>query len=172
MESTTTADGVEGQLILISRRKYAKAGSRYFARGADDNGNVANFVETEQQFWWKDGVTSFVQIRGSVPLFWSQKELSGELLFTKAAALSETAFKRHMQEVLSEYNNAILINLLDAHKPNEQRLIKVYESAMKKFQRGRPKSETSFVKYIYFDYHGKCKGQVRCMASENRRIEV
>ena len=32
---------------LISRRDTAKAGTRYSQRGIDDQGNVANFVETE-----------------------------------------------------------------------------------------------------------------------------
>ena len=46
------------------------AGTRYLSRGLDDDGNVANFVETEQLLIYRDQVYSFVQIRGSVPLFW------------------------------------------------------------------------------------------------------
>lgn len=34
--------------ILITRRSCKKAGTRYNARGLDDDGNVANFNETEQ----------------------------------------------------------------------------------------------------------------------------
>lgn len=33
--------------MLISRRRYAHAGSRFMSRGIDDNSNVANFVESE-----------------------------------------------------------------------------------------------------------------------------
>lgn len=33
---------------IISRRSNKKAGTRYYARGIDDKGNVANFTETEQ----------------------------------------------------------------------------------------------------------------------------
>ena len=33
--------------MLISRRRFAKAGARFIARGIDDNSNVANFVESE-----------------------------------------------------------------------------------------------------------------------------
>ena len=46
------------------------AGTRYLSRGLDEDGNVANFVETEQLLIYKDFIYSFVQIRGSVPLFW------------------------------------------------------------------------------------------------------
>lgn len=41
-------------------------------RGVDDEGHVANFVETEQLVTMDTSTTSFVQIRGSVPLFWDQ----------------------------------------------------------------------------------------------------
>ena len=41
-------------------------------RGLDDDGHVANCVETEQMLIMDSLCTSFVQIRGSVPLFWEQ----------------------------------------------------------------------------------------------------
>ena len=46
--------------------------SRFCVRGVDDDGHVANFVETEQLVTLDKSCTSFVQIRGSVPLFWEQ----------------------------------------------------------------------------------------------------
>ena len=45
---------------------------RFQVRGVDDNGHVANFAESEQAIFMGDEVTSFVQVRGSVPLFWEQ----------------------------------------------------------------------------------------------------
>jgi phosphatidylinositol-bisphosphatase len=41
-------------------------------RGCNDEGHVANFVETEQVIFLDKEVTSYVQTRGSVPLFWEQ----------------------------------------------------------------------------------------------------
>ena len=41
-------------------------------RGVDDDGHVANYVETEQLVTMDSACTSFLQIRGSVPLFWEQ----------------------------------------------------------------------------------------------------
>jgi hypothetical protein len=35
------------KIILISRRSRKRAGTRYNARGGDEDGNVANFVESE-----------------------------------------------------------------------------------------------------------------------------
>ena len=55
------------------------AGTRYNARGLDESGNVANFVESEliMNFNREEIMFSHVQIRGSVPLFWSQKAKKG-----------------------------------------------------------------------------------------------
>jgi hypothetical protein len=48
---------------------------RYNSRGIDDDGNVANFVETEQILSVDKYTLSFIQIRGSVPVFWEQTVL-------------------------------------------------------------------------------------------------
>lgn len=45
-------------------------GTRYNVRGIDAGGHVANFVEVEQCVCVNGAVTSFVQTRGSIPLFW------------------------------------------------------------------------------------------------------
>lgn len=58
--------------VLISRRNVLRAGTRFNMRGIDEKGNVANFVETEQIVHYGDYRCSFVQIRGSIPLAWSQ----------------------------------------------------------------------------------------------------
>lgn len=74
-------------LALISRRSRFRAGTRYFRRGIDHEGHVANFNETEQILLLERQTTpgslpisdddyaaklSFVQIRGSIPVFWSE----------------------------------------------------------------------------------------------------
>jgi hypothetical protein len=52
---------------------------RYLRRGVNDIGRVANDVETEQivskvvPAGQKIPITSVVQVRGSIPLFWSQE---------------------------------------------------------------------------------------------------
>lgn len=83
----TFLHGRHMNLALISRRSRFRAGTRYFRRGIDHDGNVANFNETEQ-ILLVEGPTlpgsvrtsddnyaaklSYVQIRGSVPVFWSE----------------------------------------------------------------------------------------------------
>jgi hypothetical protein len=69
---------------LISRRSRLRAGTRYFSRGIDKDGNVSNFVETEQLIIYDGNEAvrgyefagrhqlSFIQTRGSIPVFWAQ----------------------------------------------------------------------------------------------------
>jgi len=65
-------------LCLISRRSRYRAGTRYFKRGIDKDGHVANFNETEQIVLLEQlgkntaEILSFVQIRGSIPLYWAE----------------------------------------------------------------------------------------------------
>ena len=53
--------------------------SRYLKRGVNEHGRVANDVETEQIVFedasegFSIQISSVVQIRGSIPLFWSQE---------------------------------------------------------------------------------------------------
>lgn len=62
-------EGSKFAYALISRRSNRKGGTRYFDRGMDEEGYVANFCETEQVIRLGEWVVSDVQIRGSVPLF-------------------------------------------------------------------------------------------------------
>ncbi|XP_041950310.1 LOW QUALITY PROTEIN: polyphosphoinositide phosphatase [Alosa sapidissima] len=64
---------------LIARRSSRFAGTRFLKRGANCEGDVANEVETEQiihdasvMSFTAGSYSSYVQVRGSVPLYWSQ----------------------------------------------------------------------------------------------------
>eukprot|EP00731_Ephydatia_muelleri_P032040 Em0023g547a len=66
-------------VTMIGRRSKEFAGTRFLKRGANDEGHVANEVETEQvvhdastTLHDSGRYTSFLQLRGSVPSFWSQ----------------------------------------------------------------------------------------------------
>lgn len=45
---------------------------RYKRRGIDEDGNVANYVETEQILSFGGYQMAFTIVRGSVPVYWSQ----------------------------------------------------------------------------------------------------
>lgn len=50
------------KFILISRRSAKRPGTRLFCRGIDEEGNVSNFVETEQIVEYGNDIASFVQV--------------------------------------------------------------------------------------------------------------
>lgn len=72
-KSSHVFNDTELEILLVSRRRHARGGARFFCRGIDDDGNVGNFVESEMIVVCNNIVHSFVQIRGSIPLFWKQK---------------------------------------------------------------------------------------------------
>lgn len=79
-------------------------------------GNVANFVETEQIIERGGEKSSFVQTRGSIPLYWSQYP---DLKYKPAMTLSPedhvTAYTRHMRDQMQRYGNQVLVNLVSAY---------------------------------------------------------
>ncbi|SNX84307.1 related to phosphatidylinositol phosphate phosphatase [Melanopsichium pennsylvanicum] len=102
-------------LALISRLSWKRAGTRFNTRGVDDDGNVANFVETETLFSDGSFTFTFDQIRGSVPLFWEQQGLqafNAKIQITRSRGASQPAFDRHFADLLSHYSCVHAINLL------------------------------------------------------------
>ena len=93
------------------------AGTRFNARGIDESGNCANFVETELilEYPALSLVYSHVQVRGSLPLFWSQKLRSQKIkVYSLNQTLTDTAFEAHMRDLSSQYNSIVMLNLLSA----------------------------------------------------------
>jgi len=136
---------------LISRLSCKRAGTRYHTRGLDEFGNVANFVETEQVMQFKNHLSSFVQIRGSIPLFWDQ---APDLSYNPAIKLqqrnSSIGFQAHMENQINSYGNVICISLVNL-KGVELALANEFEKQHKLFN--NPK-----VRYIAWDFHKECSG--------------
>jgi endonuclease/exonuclease/phosphatase family metal-dependent hydrolase len=87
------------ELVLISRVGCQNAGTRYNARGVNDDGAVANFVESEMLLILPEHTLSYVQVRGSVPLFWEQKFVttSYQVSLTRGVDATGPAFARHFE---------------------------------------------------------------------------
>lgn len=97
-------------------------GTRYNARGLDDEGNVANFVETEQILYYKNYIFSFTQIRGSVPVFWQQKGLNAHTSIKRSHDITSKVFDKHLSDLVKDYRLVIFINLLQKARNNEDML--------------------------------------------------
>jgi len=162
--------------ILISRRNKKRAGTRYNVRGVDLEGNVANNMESEQIIQYHPGnvqpnfsdlsvkftaslsrgeniFASYVQTRGSIPVFWQQKpnlKYKPKPTLTSGENESATACRRHLEEQIMLYGNQVLVNLID-QKGSELMLGEQYETQIRKLN-------NPSVRYVSFDFHKQCKG--------------
>jgi hypothetical protein len=143
--------GEDFDFILISRLSCKRVGTRYNTRGIDAKGNAANFCETEQIICYKQKLMSFLQIRGSVPLYWSQKV---NLKYKPKIQISQrdpsVGFKSHFDDLLARYNDVVCVNLID-QKGGEKLLGDLFREQSKKLNNPN-------VKYVEFDFHHEVKG--------------
>ncbi|XP_030375284.1 synaptojanin-1 isoform X1 [Scaptodrosophila lebanonensis] len=148
----------QARAAIISRLSCERAGTRFNVRGTNDEGYVANFVETEQVIYVDGEVTSHVQTRGSVPLFWEQPGVqvgSHKVKLSRGFETSAAAFDRHMNMMRQRYGYHTIINLLGSSligsKEGEAML-------SNEFQRHHGMSAHKDVPHVIFDYHQECRG--------------
>lgn len=190
---------------LITRRSRHRAGTRYFSRGIDEQGHVSNYNETEQIVILNDTagglsgfaggqsmksgkadlgqdlqVLSFVQTRGSVPVYWAEVN---NLKYTPTLQVRgvETAIeaaRRHFSEQIELYGDNYMVNLVN-QKGREERVKKAYEQLVRTLvssstenteadektsekvhtlEPSQSQKELDRLHYIYFDFHSETKG--------------
>ncbi|RMZ82951.1 hypothetical protein DV737_g1751, partial [Chaetothyriales sp. CBS 132003] len=118
-------------LTLISRLSSRRAGTRFNSRGIDDNGNVANFVETETVFWSPSSLCfSYTQIRGSIPIFWesSSSLIPGQQKIhpSRSPEATQPSFDKHFAGLEQTYGAVHVLNLLSNSRPGELDLSQRY----------------------------------------------
>ncbi|KAI9917062.1 hypothetical protein PsorP6_018232 [Peronosclerospora sorghi] len=147
------------RILFISRRSCKRQGTRFTMRGIDDDGNVANFVETEQICLFDDGrQTSFVQIRGSIPVFWSSPvsmKYAPKVYQANDMERDVAAFQKHAYELMSLYGRVLFVNLID--KKKEQ--LKLGEAMAKTIAEAATKDShiLAAVRFVWFDFHHECR---------------
>lgn len=156
-------------ITIIARRSHHFAGARFLKRGVNDKGNVANEVETEQivsdmlttsfhdpkyGFYSNPRFTSFVQHRGSIPLYWTQDlnrlpkppiEINLSDPFYQSSAIHfNNLFKRYGQPI-------IILNLIKTREkqPRELKLNLHFESCIEYLNQFLP--EDKKLEYYSFD---------------------
>jgi len=146
-------------MVLITRRSRHRAGTRYFSRGIDEQGNVSNFNETEQIIIMNDTagglggfaggggiqqgkvggsggkevqIMSYVQTRGSVPVFWAEVNTLHYTpkLQIRGVENAVSAARAHFDEQIRLYGDNYLVNLVN-QKGREQRVKEAYEQMVK-----------------------------------------
>ncbi|TLD39059.1 hypothetical protein E2P81_ATG00046 [Venturia nashicola] len=175
-----TVAGAPARLTLISRLSCRRAGTRYNARGIDDEGNVANYVETETTLWSPTGEEtgecfSYIQVRGSLPVFWEQDVASGANILaalqtptvkiTRSPDATQPAFDRHFENLDHSYGSVHVVNLLssDYKKPGEIELTQRYEDHISRSPLNHTEkdaeSDHRLLQYTHYDFHAETRGQ-------------
>uniref|UniRef100_A0A3B3DQT6 Inositol polyphosphate-5-phosphatase F n=1 Tax=Oryzias melastigma TaxID=30732 RepID=A0A3B3DQT6_ORYME len=139
-------------VALISRRSRHRAGMRYKRRGVDTDGHVANYVETEQLIHVHSHTLSFVQTRGSVPVFWSQAgyRYNPRPRIEKGEKETMSYFAAHFDEQLRLYKKQVIINLID--QSGREKIIG--DAFLKQVLLYNNPNLT----YVSFDFHEHCRG--------------
>lgn len=159
--------GLPSSMTLISRLSCRRAGTRFNARGIDDDGNVANFVETETIFWAPTGLCfSYTQVRGSVPVFWEQATglLPGQqkITITRSPEATQPAFDKHFENLELSYGAIHVVNLLSNEKPNEIELTNRYRYHIRhsplNFGNEKSSKEHELIKLTEYDFHAETRG--------------
>lgn len=160
------ADGKDFLLTLISRRSIKRAGLRYLRRGTDDEGCTANSVETEQILsvptfsTTQDKIFSFTQIRGSIPLFFSQSpySLKPQVSTWGSFETNAQAFKKHFLDLSSRYGDIYCDSLIDKHG-TEAKIGELYEQHAKALnENGGIDGKGKQLGFEWFDFHNVCRG--------------
>nr|CAH7731652.1 unnamed protein product [Callosobruchus chinensis] len=139
-------------LCILSRRSRFRAGTRYKRRGVDENGEVANYVETEQMVIYQTHEVSFVQIRGSVPVYWSQPgfKYRPPPRIDRGEAETQIAFEKHFNKEIQRYGPICIINLID-QSGKEKIIFDAYSQMVLQYN-------SPFITYVTFDFHEYCRG--------------
>ncbi|XP_061502061.1 phosphatidylinositide phosphatase SAC2 isoform X2 [Anopheles gambiae] len=139
-------------LALVSRRSRNRAGTRYKRRGVDEHGNCANYVETEQVLSLRQHQISFTQVRGSVPVYWSQPgyKYRPPPRLDRDEPETQAAFERHFDGELQIYQSICIINLVE-QSGKEKIIGDAYANHVLKYNSDR-------LIYVTFDFHEYCRG--------------
>lgn len=142
-------------MTIISKQSWKRAGTRYNTRGIDDNGNVANFVETEYIYYnpSKSSIFTFTQIRGSVPTFWEQDSslMNPKITLTRSTQATQPVFNKHFGDILQSYGVCHIVDLLSKTKSSEVQISQRYQQL---YNHCDKKEE---IDYTAFDFHHETK---------------
>lgn len=161
-------------ITVISRRSTKRAGLRYLRRGINQDGFVANMVETEQLLSPVDyddssKVHSFLQLRGSIPLFFSQSPyaIKPVPVLQYSDETNRQAAQNHFERLTRNYGSVLAVNLVEKHGV-ESKIGNRYENTIEYLNQSTSDAEVSQkssednkaapLEFEWFDFHEACRG--------------
>uniref|UniRef100_A0A0E0KCD8 SAC domain-containing protein n=1 Tax=Oryza punctata TaxID=4537 RepID=A0A0E0KCD8_ORYPU len=124
--------------------------TRMWRRGANLEGATANFVETEQLAEYEGLMSSFIQVRGSIPLLWEQIV---DLSYKPCLNIIEheetpKVVQRHFHDLSQRYGDTVVVDLTDK-QGDEGNLSNAFAAEMERIPN---------IRYVHFDFHHICRG--------------
>ena len=136
---------------LLSRRSSQKGGTRFNSRGLNELGYVANYVETEQFITILGKVASYLQIRGSPPMFWKQEGVVSPAKLTKTLDFAQKYYNIHFDRVDTLAKKVHCVNLVSKTKAGETLLADSFKELIETTQRPN-------LTYEHLDFHQITEG--------------
>ncbi|XP_050735136.1 phosphatidylinositide phosphatase SAC2-like isoform X2 [Eriocheir sinensis] len=151
-EGTQNSQQDKYNLTLVSRRSRHRAGTRYKRRGVDEDGRVANYVETEQIVSYSHHRVAFVQVRGSVPVFWSQPgyKYRPPPRLDKDATETAAAFSKHFEAEVKRHGHVTCVSLVEQNG-KEKVIADAYLNNILTL-------DSPSLTFVTFDFHEYCRG--------------
>ncbi|KAJ2797431.1 hypothetical protein H4R21_004326, partial [Coemansia helicoidea] len=150
-------------VCVLSRRNCRRPGLRYERRGANADGDVANFVETEQILavagpGQPQHLVSFVQTRGSMPLLWKQPATGLHPVPAVAGTSEENAAAcaKHLQREIGRLGRQVLVNLVE-HRGREAVVGAAYAETVGQCVAAEA-VDARQVRYVPWDFHDETRG--------------
>lgn len=169
-------------LSIISRQSSRRAGTRFNSRGIDDDGNVANFVETEVTLWMPPGIAfSYAQIRGSLPIFWEQTAglIPGQqkIEITRSSEATQHAFNKHFETLELAYGAVHVVNLLSETRSGEAELSAKFRqhiarSSLREKEGSLKSAHSSLLRMTEYDFLAETRGPSGYEASGQIKYEL
>ena len=120
------------QVCLVSRRSHRNTGMRYHSRGINAEGYAANLVESELIVQEGTCVTSYVVLRGSLPVEWSQPITGRYKPLTRVQSTSSEPTSQHFKMLNTYYKGGVacLSVLRKAELTEQQNLFSRYSESI------------------------------------------
>ncbi|KAH3677628.1 hypothetical protein WICMUC_001731 [Wickerhamomyces mucosus] len=150
----TDLKGKRALVTIISRQSWKRAGTRFNSRGIDDDAYVSNFVETEYIMYSSKIAYSYLQIRGSVPIFWEQDTslINAKISITRSEEATQPIFNQHFERLIDNYGNINIVNLLNKDKSSEY-------SITQRYRYHYEQARNANIQMTEFDFHRETSNQ-------------
>ncbi|GMM38048.1 hypothetical protein DASC09_053730 [Saccharomycopsis crataegensis] len=105
----------ESLITLISKIGHDRSGKIFGVNGLDDEGNVANYIESEVIFYNEHYCISYAIIRGNVPIYYEiDNQQSSSLLkkiqINRPFDATQQAFRKHFDSLIKSFGEIHLVN--------------------------------------------------------------